>query len=85
MKKLLQEILQFNMRTGKPMNAWKIVAEFCYTEKPEDGKRLLEYCEKNGKKDMSQSPEEIGAVGQAYIVDGNKVIAHFGFKTHEVC
>jgi hypothetical protein len=86
-KSVINSIMEWNSSTGR-FEDWKVVPEMLYFQ--EEGKEsvflenIAKWCKENGTIDQTQSLEERGAVGQAYIVNGADLMAAFNFKIENV-
>lgn len=77
---VLIEVAMFNERCNYPINQWLVVPELLFHESEGTTtfvKEVWEVVKQIGERNQHQSPEERGAVGEAYFVDGFKLYSHF--------
>jgi hypothetical protein len=86
-EQILLAIINYNYHCDRKV-LLKVVPECCYLYDKKSGttqfvEEVMKAVETLGTLDISQQPEEIGAVGQAYLIDINVLLGHFGFAQDE--
>jgi hypothetical protein len=77
LKVCLYQVESFNKRTNRTI--WKVFPELCFVTVPNQSEPIFVEevylaAKHGGKKDSTQSGEEIGAVGQAYLIGQHELL-----------